>query len=526
MPANRNALIRYKTIDLCLQNRYRKWALEDLMEACSEALYEYEGRNSEVSRRTIQLDLQMMRSDKLGYNAPIKVVDKKYYIYEDKNYSITNVPITEADLERVSETIEILKQFKGFSHFAEMESFVQRLEDYVYANKSQKKQVIDFEKNDNLKGLEYLDVLYKAIINNKVLKIEYQSFTARQAVIIELHPYLLKEFRNRWFVIGGKHNSNEILNLALDRIINITYSLNQYAVNQDFDALAYFQNVIGVTVDRNKRPEDILLFVHKKHAPYIETKPLHHSQKVVRRSRNGIVIRLLVQHNFELEKEILGFGDGMIVLSPLSLKSNIRNRLRNSLDTYQSLYSESELINCVANLRKQSFNTISNVYTGKEINDIWLILHRKLELIDKYGQAWLKSDVQSNGLFSTIFNLNICNIYDTLLMSYENTVLKIWHVGNKMDFSIREEENNDSVGYLFFLPTTKGESLSLNIVNPCITLKTNNEEAKADELNKLHKSCTLKSGDLLMFQSGLEITIDPSMPDSNSLVLVFKEVKD
>ena len=49
MPANRNALIRYKTIDKCLQNRYRTWTLNDLIDACSDALYEYEGIDKGIS---------------------------------------------------------------------------------------------------------------------------------------------------------------------------------------------------------------------------------------------------------------------------------------------------------------------------------------------------------------------------------------------------------------------------------------------------------------------------------------------
>ena len=75
MSQNKNALIRYKTIDKCLQNQYRQWTLEDLIEACSEALFEYEGRENSVSKRTIQMDIQLMRSEKLGYNAPIVVYD-------------------------------------------------------------------------------------------------------------------------------------------------------------------------------------------------------------------------------------------------------------------------------------------------------------------------------------------------------------------------------------------------------------------------------------------------------------------
>ena len=79
MPANKNALIRYKTIDNCLRRRYKKWTLQDLIDACSDALYDMEGIVGGVSVRTIQNDLQVMRSDKLGYNAPIEVYDHKYY---------------------------------------------------------------------------------------------------------------------------------------------------------------------------------------------------------------------------------------------------------------------------------------------------------------------------------------------------------------------------------------------------------------------------------------------------------------
>ena len=86
MALNKNALIRYKTIDKCLQNHYRQWTLIDLITACSDALYEYEGRDVNVSKRTVQLDIQMMRSDKLGYNAPIVVYNKKYYKYEHEDY--------------------------------------------------------------------------------------------------------------------------------------------------------------------------------------------------------------------------------------------------------------------------------------------------------------------------------------------------------------------------------------------------------------------------------------------------------
>jgi hypothetical protein len=124
MPVNRNALIRYRTIDQCLQNHYKKWTLDDLIQACSEALYEYQGIDTGVSRRTIQGDMEMMRSNKLGYEAPIVVVDKKYYTYSDKNYSITNSPLNQQDMQVLSEVSSLLKQFKGFSHFSDLNEMV------------------------------------------------------------------------------------------------------------------------------------------------------------------------------------------------------------------------------------------------------------------------------------------------------------------------------------------------------------------------------------------------------------------
>lgn len=165
MPVNRNALIRYKTIDNCLRNPYRRWTLEDLVDACSDALYEYEGIDKGISKRAVQMDIQMMRSEKLGYNAPIVVYENKYYKYEDPEYSITQTPLNEQDLKTMSEAVEVLRQFKGFSYFTEMSEIVNRLEDHIASARMKTTPVIDFEKNESLKGLDYLNTIYHAIVN-------------------------------------------------------------------------------------------------------------------------------------------------------------------------------------------------------------------------------------------------------------------------------------------------------------------------------------------------------------------------
>ncbi len=317
MPVNRNALIRYRTIDKCLQNRRRKWTIVDLIEACSEALHEYEGIDKDISMRTIRLDLNAMRSDKLGYNAPIVVTHKKYYSYKEPDYSITNIPLTSQDLTILQEVSHLLKQFKGFSHFNEVTEMVNKLEDKIYSEKHQQPSVIDFEKNDLLTGIEWLDVLYRQIIKQEVILISYQSFKAKTPGDLIFYPYLLKEYRNRWFLLGMKKQSKEVMTLALDRIQNITSLPKEvFRTNKYFDPHTYFKDIVGVTRNLAETPTHIVFRANSYHAPYIKTKPIHTSQQVVETNSNGVVFSIDVIPNFELERELLGFGDGLKILSP------------------------------------------------------------------------------------------------------------------------------------------------------------------------------------------------------------------
>lgn len=335
MALNKNALIRYKTIDKCLQNHYKQWTLDDLIEACSDALYEYENRDLNVSKRTVQLDIQLMRSDKLGYNAPIVAYDKKYYKYDDENYSITDIPITEYDMNVLSETVEMLKQFKDFSLFSELGGIIQRLEDKVYSEKTHQAPIIHLDKNEKLKGLNHLDTLYQAILKKVCLKIEYQSFKARKPVVWNFHPFILKEFNNRWFLVGKK-NKNSVMTLALDRIESIDYDLSIPYLDEPFDGDEYYKNTIGVTVHNPDILEDIHLKIQRSNAPYVLTKPFHPSQEMVQRFQDGsIEIKLRVDINFEFERLILGFGDSLEVLKPTRFRRRIKSLIKSASKLYQ-----------------------------------------------------------------------------------------------------------------------------------------------------------------------------------------------
>lgn len=336
MATNKLALIRYKVIDNCLKNNYRKWTLEDIMDSVSDALYEYEGIESGVSKRTIQQDIQIMRSDKIGYNAPIEVYDKKYYKYSDKHYSITNLPITSNDLEKMNEAVLMLKQFSGFNYFDDLGEVITKLESKVHSSKNIGKSYVQFEKNELLKGLKYIEPIHKAIIEKKGILVEYKSFRAKNSSQFILIPYLLKEYRNRWFVLGvNKKRPNTFLISALDRIQDIEIlSIDQY-IEIDYKIVSnYFENVIGVTKSLNQRPNKIILKIDNENSPYVITKPFHKSQVVLKKEDDGVTIKLEVVWNFELEREILGFGENIEVVSPAKLRRKIYNRISKASNNY------------------------------------------------------------------------------------------------------------------------------------------------------------------------------------------------
>jgi hypothetical protein len=341
MSINKLALIRYRTIDECLRNRFRKWTLADLIEKVADILYECEGITSGVSRRTIQADIQVMRSDKLGYNAPIVVTDRKYYTYSDAAYSITNAPINKADVEKMKEIVGLLKQFNGFSYFDEMSDMIARLENNLYRTTHKGRSYIQFENNQLVKGLEHINPLYQAILHKKALLIEYKSFKATQSQHYICYPYLLKEYRNRWFLMG-KHKKNHLLQtMALDRIIEFQELPKEKFLEHDgLDFDTWFNDLLGVTKSEKDKAQKVVLFVNKYHAPYVLTKPIHHSQQLLKEDEQGIIIRIDVVLNFELEREILGFGECMQVLAPRILATHIKKRLEKATQVYNTTDSK------------------------------------------------------------------------------------------------------------------------------------------------------------------------------------------
>lgn len=194
MPVNLDALIRYHTIDRCLQNHYRKWTWEDLAKACFDALDEvrYRSDKNSISKRTIENDIRILRSNILGYNAPI-VCKNGFYSYADANFSIKNASLTQEDVRHIFLAIETLKQYKGFHFFDKLKHTFDNLEHRVITQLHDNlSKFIHFEDTYLPTGTTYINPILDAIQQQRVLKIHYQKFDSELVKQNILHPYLLK----------------------------------------------------------------------------------------------------------------------------------------------------------------------------------------------------------------------------------------------------------------------------------------------------------------------------------------------
>lgn len=336
MPQNKNALLRYRTIDRCLRNTGRRWTLQDLVDACSDALYEYEGKQDLVSVRSVQRDIEMMRSDKLGFEAPIEVYDRKYYRYSDPEYSISNRQLSLEDIKVLNRTIDLLRDFDEFDPMHEMADVVNRLQDKIAAA-ANRRRIVAFERNPDLKGIQYLNPLYDLIASRTTVNIIYRSFNARTASEFILFPYLLKEHNNRWFLFGSRAGDMKLFNLALDRIMEF-HPCPQipFMDNPDFGD-NYFDDMLGVTKYDRLEKATVRFTADNRHASYILTKPIHSSQKLISKNKEDGSMTFELSDiiiNPELTKAILSFGDGVQVLSPPSLVKLLRRIFREGLKKY------------------------------------------------------------------------------------------------------------------------------------------------------------------------------------------------
>jgi predicted DNA-binding transcriptional regulator YafY len=334
MAINKNALIRFHALDKCFSNFSKKFYLEDLLEKCNDALYELNPDGDGIKKRQLFEDIKFMESTQ-GWSIPLERIKegrKVYYRYENSDFSINKQPMNELEAEKLKSALMVLSRFKGMPQFQWVNELILKLQE-AFKLESHSREIISFDANEYLKNIHFLGDLFNAILYKKVLQIEYQSFKSDLITTFEIHPYYLKQFNNRWFLIGHRFEFENLTNLALDRIISFTETNKQYQ-DSTIDFNDYFDDVIGVSIPPESSVAKIILKASNELTPYILTKPIHGSQKRISDNDEGFTFSIEVIPNHELEKLILSFGEGLKVVEPVSFRERIKERLVNSLALY------------------------------------------------------------------------------------------------------------------------------------------------------------------------------------------------
>lgn len=334
MSKNKNALLRYNTLDKCFQNTGRKYYFDDLLDIVNEALLEENPNTSGIQTRQLRDDIRFMKSES-GYSAPIEAFregKKSYYRYSDSNFSITSRPLNSSEAEQLKNAISVLQRFEGSPEFEWVNELAPLLNDQ-FGLKDESKKVMGFETNIDYKGYRLITPLFNAIVNERVLEIIYQPFSKSKQVY-QFHPYYLQQYNNRWFLLGKSNFDFEGYQvLALDRILDMKeVTLKYQSTEEDWEE--YFYDMIGVTKPADAKLEEVELLFSKEQRPYIETKPIHLSQKSTVTEDDELLVRLKLIINYELEMKILSFGEKVKVLAPKHLQGRITERIKLAAKKY------------------------------------------------------------------------------------------------------------------------------------------------------------------------------------------------
>lgn len=333
MATNKHAMIRYQALDKCFRNKYRRFFMEDLIEACNQAVYEFTGENPNIQRRQIYDDINYMESPE-GWSIPLEKIrygKKKYYRYS-KKFSINEKPLDEEEMDMLTQAIAVLNRFKGLPQFEWMESLLTNLEDKLQI-KGNDSSIIGFEQNIDYLASSHISKLFFAIINKQVLKLKYRTFKGNERDWI-IHPYYIKQYNNRWFLLGmTKSHPDQITTFALDRIISY-YAVEdeEYIENKTINFDEYFDDIIGITLPKDGKIEKVILKFSASRYPYIVTKPPHGSMKLI--DKENHIIQLNIIPNRELENLILSYGNDVEVLEPLWLREQIKSKLKETIQKY------------------------------------------------------------------------------------------------------------------------------------------------------------------------------------------------
>lgn len=335
MPKNKSATARYFAIDECLRNKLRKYPnIYELAEACSRRV------GKEVSRSTVEKDLSDMRkSEALGFYAPIVYSPQhRGYAYGEVGYSISDLPLDEEEWEALAYAANLLHQYREVPLFRAFQQAIDKIHARFTIpfdhNDPDFEAMVQFETGNATNGYHWLASIYNAMRERLRLRISYENIYKQETKSYELQPCLLKEQRNRWYVIGWVQQRNDYLTFPLDRIHELETLPGRQPLRTDFKSAHMLQHAVGIMEgDGTAVAVELELFPPANRLVLLE--PLHPSQQVLKQTNRSAHVSLQVNLNPELYQRILSLGPACKVKKPAVLKQALKEQLEQTLQHYR-----------------------------------------------------------------------------------------------------------------------------------------------------------------------------------------------
>ena len=327
MPVNKNAIIRHRIIDRCINSKRNKYpSLEYLADRCSEIL------ETDISTSTVEKDLALMKKDfPVGYNAPI-VYSKteKGYAYSEVGFSIAELNLQEQEWNALRFASQLLYQYKDVPVFTDFKQAIERINTRFSLGLDTDDPIIskhvDFESSNAISGMEWIDQIFNSIRNRFAISFTYTNIYKKTTSTYQLIPYLLKEHRNRWYVIGWSNEKQNYTTFALDRILSLDIiNVKQTADikhRNAFNPDSFFQHATGI-MEGNGKPQKVELVLTDPISKLVLLEPIHASQQLIKESDGEIRISMTVYINEEFCLRLLGMGPWCKVSKPVSLQKSM-----------------------------------------------------------------------------------------------------------------------------------------------------------------------------------------------------------
>lgn len=343
MPTNKNAFLRIKILDgLLSESVVRRYTMNDLTRLCNEQLERSGERH--VGRRCLEKDIEFIQQQ-------FKLIERErsgkstIIRYTNQTDSIFNQGISTSERKLLQAVSRIVGQMDGVEGF----EFFDRLKETLDITNQ---PLIIFDRNEDLKNRDLLPKLINFIENKKAIKFEYHPIHNKKSNVVELYPQLLKQYNARWFLFGLAMDKKKILTFSLEQIENVQNSSKKFEpCNIDWNE--YFDDMIGVTRKDGETTQEIIFWASKRECAYLEGKPIHSSQKLLKKSRtaelqknysvpedDGKFFSIKCIVNFELKREMASKFGERIVLEPPSLRKEIINDVTTMLNRYRMITSK------------------------------------------------------------------------------------------------------------------------------------------------------------------------------------------